>query len=702
MKKLTIVFLVLVFAIALFASDMALPREEAINEVPSAKRVQVQSVKNAPTVEFLNDPTDIISTYYDYQPGGYNSWCLRNQPATSSPNGYPAGGMYIAFHTQETSNSTRRVYYAYLDGDGNVITVDPVSTTDVREGYAGIDVDPVTGDPFVAYHAITEDDGSYDDHMAYDLFHLMGSAGLWTTPWIVVDNPEVGFNANGHDGDEYIWPKVMIGPSPEADKRRVYVYGDNSVNNSAGVANYNIIMGYADFSTADLDMQSTLDWTYKTFPVMDQFHYDDLGRTIKDMAIADDGQVALIGWANDSLKVWYSDDYGENFELNSQLCHYDTENPQNQDGTYLIPNEAGGEADLFFEPSPDGGHFNALFTQDNSKIIFFSAMTLNAEENVAEGQYYPFWFMPKIYKYDIATQEFGFWDLNIEGANPGDDMPMRPWDLDEDGEVDSYSEDGFVEVAFQWPSFFYAGDLQTGSFDCSNFELSSNGDWVVAVWQDGTNAYNAYDEIPGYEQWFETPEIFISVSGDGGETWSEPAKMNANPNDENYYAELADMIPSYVNVGDEIKVIDDTHGQVDLFFLDDNSYGPYASSQQGLNNGGTLKYASIKVEFPENTSNEAGEVAPLNVTLKGNYPNPFNPETTIQYSVKETANVKIDVYNTKGQKVKTLVNEQKVAGDHTALWQGKDDSGNDVASGVYFYRLTSQNNTTAKKMLLIK
>jgi flagellar hook assembly protein FlgD len=95
-------------------------------------------------------------------------------------------------------------------------------------------------------------------------------------------------------------------------------------------------------------------------------------------------------------------------------------------------------------------------------------------------------------------------------------------------------------------------------------------------------------------------------------------------------------------------------------------------------------------------------VAPLNVTLKGNYPNPFNPETTIQYSVKETANVKIDVYNTKGQKVKTLVNEQKVAGDHTALWQGKDDSGNDVASGVYFYRLTSQNNTTAKKMLLIK
>jgi hypothetical protein len=701
MRRITIVFLVLVFAFALVASDTALPAKEAINEIPTAKRVEVQSAKNAPTVEFLNVPTDILSTYYDYMPGAYNSWCLRNQPEISQPNGNPAGGMYIAFQTQETSNSTRRVYYAYLDSEGNVVTVDPIGTTDVREGFAGIDVDPVTGDPFVAWHAVTEADGSYDDHMAYDLYHLMGTAGLWTTPWIVIDNPEVGLEANGHDGDEYIWPKVMIGPSPEADKRRVYVYGDNTTNNSSGVANYNIIMGYADFSTADLDMQYTLDWTYKTFPIMDQFHYDDIDRTIKDMAISDDGQVAFIGWAGDSLKVWYSDDYGENFELHSQECHYSVPNPQNADGSYLIENDDGTPADLFFYPSPDAGHFNALFTEDNSKIVFMAAMNLNGQETYDSGSYYPYWFMPKIFKYDIGTDEFSFWDINIEGVDPGDDQPMIPWDLDEDGQVDSYSDTGAIEIAFQWPSFFYNDNLQTGSFDCSNFELSSNGDWVVAVWQDGTKAANAFDEIPGYEQWSETPEIMISVSGDGGETWSEPARMNANPNDENYYAELANMIPCYINVGDEIKVIDETHGEIDLFFLDDNSYGPYATSQVGLNNGGTLKYASIKVEFPENNSTEPS-VVPVAARLGQNYPNPFNPETTISYEMLQNGEVTINVYNLKGQKVKTLVNDTKAAGEHTVVWNGKDDSGNNVSSGVYFYKMQAGRYTSTKKMILMK
>ncbi|MDY6914945.1 MAG: T9SS type A sorting domain-containing protein, partial [Candidatus Cloacimonadota bacterium] len=123
--------------------------------------------------------------------------------------------------------------------------------------------------------------------------------------------------------------------------------------------------------------------------------------------------------------------------------------------------------------------------------------------------------------------------------------------------------------------------------------------------------------------------------------------------------------------------------------------------QAGQNNGGMLKYASIKVEFV-NTSTNPEEVIPANIALKGNYPNPFNPETTIQYSVNNPANVKIEVYNTKGQKVRTLVDEHKNAGEYNVVWQGKNEAGNSVASGVYFYRLTSNNETEAKKMLLIK
>ena len=88
--------------------------------------------------------------------------------------------------------------------------------------------------------------------------------------------------------------------------------------------------------------------------------------------------------------------------------------------------------------------------------------------------------------------------------------------------------------------------------------------------------------------------------------------------------------------------------------------------------------------------------------LIGNYPNPFNPETTISYSVKEPAPVKIEIYNTKGQLVRTLVNQIQPRGFYSEIWNGTDERGNPVASGVYMYRMTAGNYRSHKKMMLIK
>ncbi|MCK4654686.1 MAG: T9SS type A sorting domain-containing protein [Candidatus Cloacimonetes bacterium] len=85
-----------------------------------------------------------------------------------------------------------------------------------------------------------------------------------------------------------------------------------------------------------------------------------------------------------------------------------------------------------------------------------------------------------------------------------------------------------------------------------------------------------------------------------------------------------------------------------------------------------------------------------------NYPNPFNPTTTISYSLKENAKVSLNIYNIKGQKVKTLVNETKPAGEHSAIWNGRDSNGNRVSSGIYFYKLKSNRYEKIKKMILIK
>lgn len=97
------------------------------------------------------------------------------------------------------------------------------------------------------------------------------------------------------------------------------------------------------------------------------------------------------------------------------------------------------------------------------------------------------------------------------------------------------------------------------------------------------------------------------------------------------------------------------------------------------------------------------ENAPALVTkLKGNYPNPFNPETTISFSLKESGNAELKVYNAKGQLVRTLAKGTMDAGEHRLVWDGRDDRGSSVASGIYFYRLMTKNYQETKKMILMK
>jgi len=88
--------------------------------------------------------------------------------------------------------------------------------------------------------------------------------------------------------------------------------------------------------------------------------------------------------------------------------------------------------------------------------------------------------------------------------------------------------------------------------------------------------------------------------------------------------------------------------------------------------------------------------------LHGNYPNPFNPSTTISFSLGCTERVVIDVYNVRGQRVRSLVSGVYGAGEHTVVWNGCGDDGIEVGSGVYFYRMVSGRYTGVKKMLLVK
>ncbi len=101
------------------------------------------------------------------------------------------------------------------------------------------------------------------------------------------------------------------------------------------------------------------------------------------------------------------------------------------------------------------------------------------------------------------------------------------------------------------------------------------------------------------------------------------------------------------------------------------------------------------------------KVNEIPVVNKGNsvsvYPNPFNPTTTISYSIPAAATVELSIYNVKGQKVVTLVNQHQEAGEYSAQWNGTDEQNNPVASGVYFYKLSDDHgNNKVQKCLLLK
>jgi flagellar hook assembly protein FlgD len=102
------------------------------------------------------------------------------------------------------------------------------------------------------------------------------------------------------------------------------------------------------------------------------------------------------------------------------------------------------------------------------------------------------------------------------------------------------------------------------------------------------------------------------------------------------------------------------------------------------------------------TGNDENSNLPVVTALNGNYPNPFNPETSIAFSLKEAGNVKIEIYNIKGQRINTLVNEVRNAGNYSLIWRGTDNNNSKVASGVYFYRMETPGFTDTKKMLLMK
>ncbi len=127
---------------------------------------------------------------------------------------------------------------------------------------------------------------------------------------------------------------------------------------------------------------------------------------------------------------------------------------------------------------------------------------------------------------------------------------------------------------------------------------------------------------------------------------------------------------------------------LDIYVFNNNNTGIYGQSSSVL---GTITGV-----------NNSESNLPKTFALRQNYPNPFNPTTNIQFDVPKTSNVKIEIYDVLGREVRTLVDQNMTAGHYTKVWNGLNDRGQQVVSGIYIYRMEAGSFVSLKKMILLK
>ncbi len=117
-----------------------------------------------------------------------------------------------------------------------------------------------------------------------------------------------------------------------------------------------------------------------------------------------------------------------------------------------------------------------------------------------------------------------------------------------------------------------------------------------------------------------------------------------------------------------------------------------------------LSYSKIKslYDYVVNVSDEHVSQIPINYGLAQNYPNPFNNQTNIEFQVPNQSLIKLEIYNILGQKIRTLINQEKYPGNYSVSWDGENDFGDSVNSGIYFIKFSSDNFSDTKKMTLLK
>ncbi len=142
-------------------------------------------------------------------------------------------------------------------------------------------------------------------------------------------------------------------------------------------------------------------------------------------------------------------------------------------------------------------------------------------------------------------------------------------------------------------------------------------------------------------------------------------------------------------------------GIIDFDIPVDESWYAFFDNGFSLNNPQNIEGSVSLYEYYETSADD--DIIVVSNKLIGNYPNPFNPTTTISFSITQTSPfVTLEIFNIKGQKVKTLINDKLDEGSHHVVWNGTNENNQPVSSGIYFYKLQTGKYSAVKKMVMMK
>jgi len=239
------------------------------------------------------------------------------------------------------------------------------------------------------------------------------------------------------------------------------------------------------------------------------------------------------------------------------------------------------------------------------------------------------------------------------------------------------------------------GSGLTGTITFANVDFGTKGDVIVVV--------NEGDDptLPVTLSNFTavvTSENFVNIA------WM--AETETNHSGYNIFRNEAKDLENAIKINAQLIDKGTAVGtQISYFYTDFEVYTNmmyYYWLESVALDGSSQFYGPLTVTIGDPAQEPLPPVIPMVTKLYNAFPNPFNPNTNIRYSLKEVGKVKIEIYNMKGQKIKTFTQEHNSPGYYQVSWDGRDENGRSVASGIYLYRLTTANYTSAKKMVLAK